>query len=221
MTQVLPLLRNVSRLFKTSSSLAGFYARSMASTSPQVSEAFARHGIIPDVLPKAPQDKLNVTFDNGLKLELGNTLTPTQVKKQPHNIEWNADKNALYTLVKTDPDAPSREDPKFREWHHWLVVNIPGTNVADGETLSEYVGSGPPEGTGLHRYVYLVYKQPGKISDPEHGHLTNRCADNRGGWSVAKFAQKHNLGTPVAGNFFQAEYDDYVPDLYKQLGFEA
>uniref|UniRef100_A0AC35GFU5 Phosphatidylethanolamine-binding protein n=1 Tax=Panagrolaimus sp. PS1159 TaxID=55785 RepID=A0AC35GFU5_9BILA len=126
----------------------------MASTSPQVSEAFARHGIIPDVLTKLSQDKLNVTFDNGLK-------------KQPHNIEWNADKNALYNLVKTDPDAPSREDPKFREYHHWLVVNIPGTNVADGETLSEYVGSGPPESTGLHRYVYLVYKQPGKISDLE------------------------------------------------------
>lgn len=63
------------------------------------------------------------------------------------------------------------------------------------------MGAGPPEGTGLHRYVYLVFKQPGKISDPEHGHLTNRSADKRGGWSVAKFAQKHNL-TPVAGNFF-------------------
>ena len=47
-----------------------------------------------------------------------------------------------------DPDAPSRKEPKFREWHHWLVVNIPGQDVSKGETLSEYVGSGPPEGTG-------------------------------------------------------------------------
>lgn len=21
-----------------------------------------------------------------------------------------------------DPDAPSRKDPRFGEWHHWLVV---------------------------------------------------------------------------------------------------
>jgi len=47
-----------------------------------------------------------------------------------------------------DPDAPSRADPKFREWHHWLVGNVPETKISEGETLSEYVGSGPPEGTG-------------------------------------------------------------------------
>lgn len=47
-----------------------------------------------------------------------------------------------------DPDAPSRKDPKFREWHHWLVGNIPGFNVSQGEVLSEYVGSGPPKDSG-------------------------------------------------------------------------
>lgn len=45
-----------------------------------------------------------------------------------------------------------------------------------------------------------------------------RSADNRGGFSIAKFAAKYNLGDPVAGNFYQAKYDDYVPILYKQLG---
>lgn len=57
------------------------------------------------------------------------------------------DKSDLFT----DPDAPSRKEPKFREWHHWLVGNIPENKVAEGETLSEYVGSGPPQGTGKHR----------------------------------------------------------------------
>lgn len=47
-----------------------------------------------------------------------------------------------------DPDAPSRADPKFREWHHWCVANIPGADISKGEVLSEYVGSGPPKGTG-------------------------------------------------------------------------
>lgn len=52
-----------------------------------------------------------------------------------------------------DPDAPSRADPKFREWHHWLVGNVPETKISEGETLSEYVGSGPPEGTGTFSYT--------------------------------------------------------------------
>lgn len=83
--------------------------------------------------------------------------------------------------------------------------------------MSEYVGSGPPKGTGLHRYVFLVYKQPGKIS-PDEPKLTNRSGDHRGKFSVSKFAKKYNLGDPVFGNFFQAEWDNYVPTLYKQLG---
>jgi phosphatidylethanolamine-binding protein (PEBP) family uncharacterized protein len=119
----------------------------------------------------------------------------------------------------TDPDAPSRKDAKFREWHHWLVVNIPDTgDVSAGKTMSAYVGSGPPQGTGLHRYVYLVYEQPSGEINPDEPVLTNTSGDNRGKFSVAKFAEKYGLGDPVAGNFYQAEWDDYVPLLYKQLG---
>lgn len=54
-----------------------------------------------------------------------------------------------------DPDAPSRADPEFREWRHWLVVNIPGCDIAKGEEVATYVGCGAPAGTGLHRYVFL------------------------------------------------------------------
>uniref|UniRef100_A0AC35GRC8 Uncharacterized protein n=1 Tax=Panagrolaimus sp. PS1159 TaxID=55785 RepID=A0AC35GRC8_9BILA len=114
---------------------------------------------------------------------------------QPHNIEWNGDKNALYTLVKTDPDAPSRANMLVLDHQKELVFIV---------TLILFINN-------LEKFLILN----------KHGHLTNDCADNRGGWSVDKFAQKLNLGTHVAGNFFQAEYDDYVPDLYKKLGFEA
>lgn len=35
----------------------------------------------------------------------------------------------------------------FLEWHHWLVGNIPGSDIAKGEVLTQYVGAGPPEGS--------------------------------------------------------------------------
>lgn len=47
--------------------------------------------------------------------------------------------------------------------------------------------------------------------------LTSFSGKNRGGFKIQKFATKYNL-ILTAGNFFQAEYDDYVPILYKQLG---
>lgn len=44
---------------------------------------------------------------------------------------------------------------------HWLIVNIPGGNLTAGQELLDYVGSGPQPGYGLHRYVFLIYKQRG------------------------------------------------------------
>lgn len=36
----------------------------------------------------------------------------------------------------------------WREWHHFLVVNMKGNDVSSGCVMSDYVGSGPPKGTG-------------------------------------------------------------------------
>jgi phosphatidylethanolamine-binding protein (PEBP) family uncharacterized protein len=119
--------------------------------------------------------------------------------------------------IYTDPDAPSREDPKFGEWHHWLVVNIPGVDVAQGDVMSEYIGAGPPKGTKLHRYVYLIFKQQGKQDFKGLSKLTKFSANGRPCWKVREFAKKHNLGSAIAGNFFHAEYDSYCDELYKQF----
>ncbi|XP_070496088.1 protein D2-like [Chironomus tepperi] len=177
---------------------------------------FTKHEVVPDVIPTAPTNVAKVDYVSGVSANLGNVLTPTQVKDAP-TVEWDAEADAFYTLCMTDPDAPSRQNPEYREWHHWLIVNIPGKDISKGEVLSEYVGSGPPEKTGLHRYIFLVFKQSGKLTFDEP-RLTNRSADNRGCFKIQKFAEKYNLGVPVAGNFYQAEWDTYVPELYKQLG---
>ncbi|GBP43022.1 Phosphatidylethanolamine-binding protein homolog F40A3.3 [Eumeta japonica] len=191
-------------------------SRVVAQAMSTIAKAFQTHGVVPDVVAKAPSALVTVKFPSGVSVNEGNELTPTQVKDTP-TVTWDAEDDQFYTLAMTDPDAPSRKEPKFREWHHWLVGNIPGSNVSAGETLSAYVGSGPPSGTGLHRYVYLVYKQPGKLQFDEP-RLPNTSGDNRGKFSISAFAKKYNLGDPIAGNFYQAEYDDYVPILYKQLG---
>lgn len=175
-----------------------------------------KHNVIPDVINSAPPQVLDITFPSGVKVEQGNILPPTKVKDIPV-VKWKCENNVLHTLCKIDPDAPSRTDPKFREWHHWLVINIPGNDVSKGETLSEYIGAGPPKGTGLHRYVYLVFKQKGVLSCSEKK-LTNKSGNRRGKFSTRKFAEKYDLGQPIAGNFYQAEFDDYVPILHKQLG---
>lgn len=108
-----------------------------------------------------------VSYPSGVSVDLGNELTPTQVKDLP-TVSWAAEKDAYYTLFMVDPDAPSRINPKSREFRHWLVVNIPECSVERGDEVTGFVGSGPPNGTGLHRYIFLVYKQPnGRIEHSE------------------------------------------------------
>lgn len=65
--------------------------------------------------------------------------------------------------------------------------------------------------------MFLVYEQPGLIT-PDEKKLTNRSAEGRAKFSIEAFAKKYGIGVPVAANFYQAAYDDYVPELYKQLG---
>lgn len=101
--------------------------------------------IVPDVLQSLKDvDLLKVFYNEKVKADLGNILTPTQVKEQP-KIEYDANSSNFYTLLMTDPDAPSRKEPIRREFRHWLVVNIPGNDVKNGETVFEYIGSGPPK----------------------------------------------------------------------------
>lgn len=173
------------------------------------------HGVVPDVIDSAPAYIMEVKYAD-CTVNLGNELTPTQVKDPPTFLSYPAEDDVLYTLCMTDPDAPSRQNPKYREWHHWLVVNIPGTDLSKGTVMSEYVGSGPPKGTGLHRYVFVAYKQPDTLNCDEK-HLTNRSGEHRGCFKIRNFAKKYNLGQPIAGNFYQAQWDDYVPKLYEQL----
>ncbi len=49
-----------------------------------------------------------------------------------------ADPNQVYTLLMTDPDAPSPEQPTFREWLHWMVTNIHGSRVSEGNEVVSY-----------------------------------------------------------------------------------
>lgn len=166
------------------------------SASPKVENAFLENQIVPDSIPIAPKKIVNVSewqivfvsiwlinfecllydqvlYPSGVSAELGNVLTPTQVKDKP-TLTWDAENGAFYSVLLVDPDAPSRQMPKFREYRHWLVMNIPGSSIDQGEEIIGYIGSGPPKNTGLHRYIYLIYKQPNGFIQHNESRSTNR-----------------------------------------------
>ncbi|KAA8519896.1 hypothetical protein F0562_014194 [Nyssa sinensis] len=105
----------------------------------------------------------------------------------------------LYTLVMVDPDAPSPSEPTLREWLHWIVVDIPeGSDVTKGKELVAYMGPQPP--TGIHRYVFALFKQDGMMV------VESRPPDTaRGNFSTRQFAACNGLGLPVAAQYFNSQ----------------
>ncbi|CAG2177524.1 unnamed protein product, partial [Oppiella nova] len=146
-----------------------------------------------------------VIFPSNVTVNLGNELTPTQVKDEPH-VEWPVTPGSLYTLAMVDPDAPSHVSPLLRSIKHWLVVNIPDGDLKSGQILAGFISSGPPKGSGIHRYVILVYKQSKRIE----GLTRDDTIEHRLNFNITEFAHKYELGEPVSGNFYHAQWDEYV-----------
>ncbi|MGC5171806.1 YbhB/YbcL family Raf kinase inhibitor-like protein [Microbacterium sp. DT81.1] len=103
-------------------------------------------------------------------------------------LEWSGFPPATKSFAVTcfDPDAPTGTG-----FWHWAVYNIPASvtslpgdaGSADGRLLPEgaitlpneyrqtqFEGAGPPEGTGVHRYLFLVHA----VDVPELD-LPDRC----------------------------------------------
>jgi len=171
--------------------------------------------VIDDVQEGSANVEFKVVYgDNEVKE--GVILTPTQVKDQPI-VSWKHEDGALYTLVKTDPDAPSRENPEFGEWRHWVVMNIKGNDINNGFKLDDYVGCGAPKDTGLHRYIFLLFKQKEEIKTEGLNPRTSFLKNGREKNSTRKLIEQFDLGNPIAATWYRGEWDDYVPTLYAQF----
>ncbi len=67
-----------------------------------------------------------------------------------------------YVFALTDPDAPSRDHPKWSEFCHWIASGTPTLSSSGAlsfhlKDLIKYKPPGPPPKTGKHRYVFIAF----------------------------------------------------------------
>jgi hypothetical protein len=127
--------------------------------------------------PFTPKCELHVTWGS-VSLKEGDKMTPTVVQGLP-KIKFDGQEGKLYCIAFTDPDAPNPTEPKFAEFNHWLTVNVPAPKadgpVEYGDPIVAYVGSAPGQAGGVHRYVFVVYEQPDKLTCDEPRVPIQRC----------------------------------------------
>lgn len=97
------------------------------------------------------------------------------------------------------------------------MVNIPGNKISSGDTICEYIGSGPPQGFGIHRYIFLVFKQSNGKQVFDLPFASKYTREGRLSTETRKLITDYDLQL-IAGNFYLAQYDDYVPILHEQMG---
>lgn len=160
------------------------------------------------------------TSKYNLTTKLGNTLDPEKLQRAPNAyLDGDTDnsdfqdmkkKRVEIVLTLTDPDAPSRDDPKWSEMCHWIVAARSPKDVTE---VVEYKPPGPPPKTGKHRYVFLAWIAANKTTkaldlqkpkDRQHWGYDPDVDGDAGRVGVRKWAKDHGL-MPVAANFIYAQ----------------
>ena len=64
----------------------------------------------------------------------------------------------------------------------------------------KFAPSGPPKGSGKHRYIFLLFSHDEQISQGIHSQVSERK-----GFKINKYAVDNGLGQPKAINFYKTE----------------
>lgn len=126
----------------------------------------------------------------------------------------------MHTLLLVDPDEPCRTQPTDREHILWAVTNIPGTEVSQGEVLLSYEPPAPAFNSGLHRCIFMLYKQTHAFTTEEVHAAREQLSVRTGLRSCAWVrAQGNKLqAIPVGLEAFLVEWDDSVDALHLLRG---
>ncbi|KIW62155.1 hypothetical protein PV04_10356 [Phialophora macrospora] len=206
------------------------------SVQSTIRDVLLEHDIISDVLDdfepsyyldiNYPKSHETVLLGNDLPVDavssrpvftfhsIDHTYSPTRRRSQMSDSSTStlARKKPTFTLILTDPDAKSRDDPKWSEMCHWILTNLttPLTlphgprqvlEAKPGE-LEEYLPPGPPPKTGAHRYVFVLLEgEPSNLKPPADRKHWGYSKPRHG---VRDWAEENGL-TVVGANFFFAQ----------------
>ncbi|XAR66215.1 hypothetical protein NMG60_11012364 [Bertholletia excelsa] len=144
-----------------------------------------------------PSVIITVIFNPNRQVTNGLMLIPPIIAARPRVEIGGEGMRTAYTLIMTDPDAPSPSDPYLRNISTGMMVtDIPGTtDVTFGREVVSYESPRPV--IGIHRYVFILFKQRARQTvgpPPSRDHFNTR-----------NFSEENGLGLPVAALYFNAQ----------------
>ena len=172
---------------------------------------------VSDVVPQAPPQKLFVEWPNNVRVQPNDTISTGLSVERPRLV-WGTESNTLYTIMFFDGWS-DRVLPEGTAMF-WVVTNIPGNSVKDGNEVIEYLTpfAVAPKDDGTleknilasnHPSFFLAFKQStGRIVMEEtQAGCTPEIISGRVAY-YTDLAEKYNLEL-VAGNYYQNPWSGF------------
>ncbi|GAA96246.1 uncharacterized protein L969DRAFT_69121 [Mixia osmundae IAM 14324] len=177
-------------------------------------------GISSDFKPSVP---LIIRYGDKF-VQAGTKLKPSETQREPELQFAPIDKDAgesetMYTIILTDPDDPSREDPRDAQYRHWLQQDIKPPSIEaltssnddsirlqmSSTALTPYEGPYPPAKTSYHRYCFLLFAQPSTVA--WSANEFDNAQEARGHWNAIQWADAKGLRL-VGADYFLCQDDE-------------
>ncbi|XP_065203021.1 phosphatidylethanolamine-binding protein homolog F40A3.3-like isoform X2 [Planococcus citri] len=188
---------------------------SVANEDVDIAKLFIQENIVPELIRYPPAKLLKVVYPKG-EVTPGSYWWSNETSEAP-SVHWDAEPNTHYCLYmasvnRYDPDTllypytkhpVTVPEPPTNTGEMWVVTNIPGNDLAKGNTIVWYLIPGPPLGENAkERIVFLLYKQPTSnitVKEVEWKEAGYNVPDLD---NLTRFEDEYNLGKPLFGNFF-------------------
>ena len=102
----------------------------------------------------------------------------------------------------------------------WLVTNIPGSDIRNGETIAEYQPPAHMDSSTPSQYLALAILQSKVINKSSlDGYRAKLCQYGpRDHFHLQHFMTDHGLEMVVAANYFVVDHDIYVDSIHRYCG---
>ncbi|KAJ3962520.1 hypothetical protein N0V92_000791 [Colletotrichum tropicale] len=196
--------------------------RSMSTS--EFHQAFMESGIVPEVMGSfdpmvsfyagyMASDGDKALMMPGSKLKMKEVKMPFEFSVENISMAQNVTRNSRFIVLMIGPDSPSRENPSERNIKHYLAGNftVEQTKSAvlnssmimknSSAAFTEYMPPEPKSGSGMHRYIYLLYVQPEKMNRMGFD-MVGMDMKDRKNFNLTSFRKMAGLKRPIGGTFF-------------------
>nr|CAH8854235.1 unnamed protein product [Trichobilharzia regenti] len=152
----------------------------------------------------------------------GNLVSACTAQERPFINLSTVPENFYWTLLMTCPDEPvgSEDSEAPNEYIHWMVTNLQPSpeGCVGGEEIISYMPPLPYQGTGYHRYIFILYRQDrGQVNldNWRRGEPSRDFRLERSFSTLEFYRGLQDELTPAGLVFFQSIWDDSVRSYYR------